>query len=76
LHEEANDDQWGKKKAYDQEVMRSHQKVPEFRNADIGDSFKQGAFFDDPDFKPMRSNGRGQRGNPTGFRDRNPRRQE
>jgi hypothetical protein len=56
--------------------MRSHQKVPEFRNADIGDSFKQGAFFDDPDFKPMRSNGRGQRGNPTGFRDRDPRRPE
>lgn len=44
--------------------------MPEFRNTNIADSFKRGAFFDDPDVKPMKSEGRGQRAAQTGYRER------
>ena len=76
LREEATDDFWGQKNAFDSEVTRKQKKVPEFRNTDIGDSFKNRSFFDDPDSKPVRSNGRGQRGNPTVHRERDARRPE
>ncbi len=76
LREVSNDDIWSKKDAFDSEVTRNHNKVPEFRNIDIGESFKKGSFFDDPDFKPARSNGRGQRGNPALFRESEGRRPE
>jgi len=63
-------DHWQEKPNFDSEVMRSQNKLPEFRNADIGESFKRGGFFDDPEpSKPFQSNGRGSRGMPDNFRD-------
>jgi hypothetical protein len=74
LREEVTDSDWIAKNAFDSEVIRNQKKVPEFRNADIADSLRRGAYFDEPEIKPMRSEGRGQRGNPTSFKDRDQRR--
>ena len=57
---------WREQPAYDSEVMRSKVSGEEFsfKNAETEDNFKSGPYFDEPQTRPMKSNGRGQRPTP------------